>query len=1298
MNKKLCIIILAAIVLGFPSVLFSQENFILNGSFEKVSAGLPDFWTTDVWQKGDTVFLSEKEDAFSGDCFVTIKSGQPNDSKLLQRVKVDPDTCYRLSCWIKAYGADVGKKGANITVLGILDTSPDFTDTRGEWEYTDLYVKTGPRQKEMTVSLRLGGYGSINRGTASFDEVRLEQIEDIPFGVSLVNLEKEEPPKARAKSPGSPVSPLTLLIFALLYSALLVGCYLLFSRRMQSKKEAPPAAKKSYLRVFTGILAIGFIFRVILAVSFKGHGIDIGTFTAWALHAANKGLPNFYAGGMFADYPPGYVYVLYLIGLVQKLFTLPLDSKLFLLVLKLPAIIADILISFLIFRYASKKIGRLLAVGISLLFVFNPAVILNSAVWGQVDSVFTLFILVMLLLLIKNRLAIASGIFALAVLIKPQALIFTPLLFFAFIKKGHLYPFLVSMALGLGVFVLGILPFSIVQGPFWIFGQYLKTLASYPYASLNATNLFALFGRNWAPNSGTFLFFSYSTWGLLFILAIVGWAVALFFKGKGKGKGKERYLFVALTIVTAVFVLSTKMHERYLYPALAIGLISFIYLKDKRIFLLSGFLSIIHFLNVGYVFQFSMMDSYQIPRFDIFFLAISFLHLVLLLWLVKLGWDLFIKNKEPLVFSARPQGAPGARFREKIAATPEKGTTRPTGTPPTGQPTGGPTDWPMGQRDEGTSKLAYTKKDLFLLCGVMCVYGVVTLFNLGGIKAPHSGWKPALRGESFIADLGEEQAVRYISTFGGIDEKGTYRIEYSSDGNIWEKGPQFKQGLFTWKRTSVNFSASSIRVIVENPNSTLYEVGFWGFDDEGEHLLPIRQVIPEAVTSLSEGNPESLFDEQEMVPFIPSYYNSMYFDEIYHGRTAYEHIHRLEPFEWTHPPLGKLFIAVGVLLFGMNPFGWRIVGALFGIGMLAAIYVFARSLFKKREYAFFAALLFSVDFLHFTQTRIATIDVYSVFFVILMYHFMYQFYKESFFRCGWRKVVLPLGLCGLFFGLGAASKWTSLYAGPGLAVIFFIVIFRSFKEYKSSRLKLSRKKRKKIPHKERRRIASLVEKYPTSLLAILGLAVCFFIFLPMIIYFLSYIPTFFVPGPGHTISSVWSYQSNMFNYHSGLGATHPFSSKWWTWPLMLKPVWYYGGQDYLPSGTVSSIVAIGNPAIWWVGILAVMASVMLVIKRKDKKFLLVLIGLASQYLPWILIQRLTWIYHFFTSVPFMILCIVYLIKYLKEKWPRSSYFIYGYLAIAVVLFILFYPILSGLPTSKAFVENLRWLKSWIFFT
>ena len=76
---------------------------------------------------------------------------------------------------------------------------------------------------------------------------------------------------------------------------------------------------------------------------------------------------------------------------------------------------------------------------------------------------------------------------------------------------------------------------------------------------------------------------------------------------------------------------------------------------------------------------------------------------------------------------------------------------------------------------------------------------------------------------------------------------------------------------------------------------------------------------------------DALFDEQSEVPDTISQLNSMYFDEIYHARTAYEFLHGLPTYENTHPPLGKIFIALGVAIFGMNPFGWRIMGTLFGI-------------------------------------------------------------------------------------------------------------------------------------------------------------------------------------------------------------------------------------------------------------------------------------------------------------------------------------------------------------------------------
>ena len=133
---------------------------------------------------------------------------------------------------------------------------------------------------------------------------------------------------------------------------------------------------------------------------------------------------------------------------------------------------------------------------------------------------------------------------------------------------------------------------------------------------------------------------------------------------------------------------------------------------------------------------------------------------------------------------------------------------------------------------------------------------------------------------------------------------------------------------------------------------------------------------------------EALTDEQGVVPLYISYENSTYFDEIYHARTAYEHILQLEPYENTHPTLGKLIISVGIRIFGMNPFGWRFMGALFGVLMLPVLYHLLKQLFGKTLLCTAGVVLFAFDFMHFTQTRIATIDTYAVFFLLLMYDAM----------------------------------------------------------------------------------------------------------------------------------------------------------------------------------------------------------------------------------------------------------------------------------------------------------------------
>ena len=180
---------------------------------------------------------------------------------------------------------------------------------------------------------------------------------------------------------------------------------------------------------------------------------------------------------------------------------------------------------------------------------------------------------------------------------------------------------------------------------------------------------------------------------------------------------------------------------------------------------------------------------------------------------------------------------------------------------------------------------------------------------------------------------------------------------------------------------------------------------------------------------------EALCDEQELVPEKQNFMNSSYFDEIYHARTAWEHLNRVYPYEITHPPLGKIIIGLGISLFGMTPFGWRFSGTLFGVLMLPLLYVFAKKLFGGKTVPAACTALMATDFMHFVQTRIATIDVYAVFFILLMYLFMYQFVRG---KGSWY-----LALSGVAFGLGAASKWTCFYAGAGLAVIWAIWVMRS---------------------------------------------------------------------------------------------------------------------------------------------------------------------------------------------------------------------------------------------------------------
>ena len=542
--------------------------------------------------------------------------------------------------------------------------------------------------------------------------------------------------------------------------------------------------------------------------------------------------------------------------------------------------------------------------------------------------------------------------------------------------------------------------------------------------------------------------------------------------------------------------------------------------------------------------------------------------------------------------------------------------------------------------------------------------------------------------------------------YGGICDS-TFTVELSNDARHWTNPAYAKYNrneIFRWiyfapnaadeiasggsaDDVQMNFvsldqsfpmqTSRYIRITAQSAGLTLSEFGFWDADGK---LLSVSIADHTGADALTASDPNNLIDEQDTVAQTPSYFNSTYFDEIYHARTAYELKHGMSIYEWTHPPLGKVLMGVGIDLFGMTPFGWRFMGALIGVLMVPLMYLMAKQLTKDVRLSFLAMCLMALDSMHFTQTRIATIDSYAVFWIMLMYLFMIRYIQMD-----WRQVrtgrsLATLGLCGVTMGVAWATKWIGLYASVGLAILLFWKLISE------------------IMRAENRKAAVLRAVWTCLFCA------GFFVIIPVLIYYFSYYPQLRCEGAAgigamftkKSVERVINLQQSMLSYHAGLGGdTHYFRSPWYQWPIIWWPMWYYSGNAYVPDGMISSISCMGNPAVWWSGLIALIALLIYAAqsRRAKRAHLIVLIGFASQFLPWVLVPRSTFIYHYFASVPFIILCIALMLQEIGAKRPHLAQYIGNALiGAALVMFIGFYPLESGTPVSRSYARLLRWFK------
>jgi dolichyl-phosphate-mannose--protein O-mannosyl transferase len=190
------------------------------------------------------------------------------------------------------------------------------------------------------------------------------------------------------------------------------------------------------------------------------------------------------------------------------------------------------------------------------------------------------------------------------------------------------------------------------------------------------------------------------------------------------------------------------------------------------------------------------------------------------------------------------------------------------------------------------------------------------------------------------------------------------------------------------------------------------------------------------------------------------------------------------------------------------------------------------------------------------------------------------------------------------------------------------------------------------------------------------------------VYMLSYIPYFLV---GHGLGDWWDMQWRMFSFHSSLEATHPYGSAWYTWPLMLTPVYLAVGRL---CDTTSYIVTFGNPALWWAGILAVIPAIWLAIRYRNQTAAFIVIPFLVQWLAFAPISRVLFIYHYYPNVLFMILALTLWAEWLWRRYEWGKWAVAGYLVLNVACFAAFFPIISGLPMPDGYWNVVRWMVNW----
>ena len=402
------------------------------------------------------------------------------------------------------------------------------------------------------------------------------------------------------------------------------------------------------------------------------------------------------------------------------------------------------------------------------------------------------------------------------------------------------------------------------------------------------------------------------------------------------------------------------------------------------------------------------------------------------------------------------------------------------------------------------------------------------------------------------------------------------------------------------------------------------------------------------------------------------------------------------------PEVGKLLIAVGEWLFGLNSFGWRFASAVFGSLAILLMCRIARRMTRSTLLGCVAGLLMSLDGLEFVLSRTGILDIFLMFFVLAAFGCVVidrdisrALLAERVARRDGGPAGPRLGIrrwrvaAGIFLGLAVATKWDAVWYILGFAALGTAWDIGA------------------------RRAAGLRSFVRGALRETLWLPVTF-IAIPLAVYIASWSGWFatstgydrdYAQQNGVTIPvisdlySLFEYHLQAIQFGVGLRSPHPYQSQPWDWLLVTRPVAYFyecytgpvaGPSHYCPKGYTGAewsqeVLAIGTPAIWWGSMLALLFCLGWWLLHRDWRAGAVLLGVIAGWLPWFpLVTRTKFYYYALEFEPFLILSIVLCLGLILGPTTASALrrstgalIVGAYVLCVLLMFWYFYAILAG---------------------